>query len=157
MKSFLLSLLAVVVLPIPAYADDAETSSTQMTAPVTKTLRITKYGRGVNRPCPAGSDKIFTLRVFIARDSVGTFVEGNAGIGEIVMLNDRQLNSDDYQVPMDFRESDFFFYAPHRKTRVKMDPAENSVTVQISGSDVRFRMGSLRRDCMERYGPDVKR
>ena len=147
-------LVALLLGSVPAHAsDDIETSSTQLSAEYTKTLRITKYARGINRACPAGSDKLYVLRVFVAKDSPGTFVDGNLGVGEIVQKNDRQINSDDYVVPIDYRESDFVFFAPHRKSRLKLDPAENSVTVQVSERDMRFRMGSLRRDCMERYGP----
>lgn len=144
-------LVALLLGSVPAYAsDDVETSSTQLSAEYTKTLRITKYARGINRACPAGSDKLYVLRVFVAKDSPGTFVDGNLGVGEIVQKNDRQINSDDYVVPIDYRESDFVFFAPHRKSRLKLDPTENSVTVQVSEPGMRFRMGSLRRDCMER-------
>ncbi len=154
MKSLLFSILfsALLLGIVPAHAAD-DTSSTQATAePVTKTLRIYGYARGINRPCPPGSEKMFMIRVLVHRDSLGTFANGNRGVGEIVLRNDRQLSTEDYQVPSDYREADFFFYAPSRFSKVKKDPAENSVTVEISGPNMEFRVNKLHSDCLESYG-----
>lgn len=118
--------------------------------PPTKLLRITKYQKNINKPCPKGSDKMFTLRVFVHDDSLGHFADGNRGRATLVLKNGKKLRADDYVVGPDDREVNYFFFAPKRGSRVDKS-VKHRVRVQLSGPNMWFRMGKLTRQCQERF------
>lgn len=148
MKKFVVALLAATLLasfaPASAQADQLETA--------TKTLRVTAFKAGVNRVCPKGSTKMFIVKVFVRRDSLGTFAEGDRGVGRIVLRSGRVLRAEDYQVGPDYLESDYFFFAPSRFAKVKKRALRNKLTVELSGPNMKLRVGKLSSDCIESFG-----
>lgn len=112
---------------------------------VTKTLRITKFHKAVNKVCPKQTDKMYILAVKI---SGGKFVEGKSS-ARVVQRKGRVLRTDDVVTPGK-REVDFYFFPKSRKSKIKKVAKRNVFTVRFTDPSATLRVGKLRGECLER-------
>lgn len=145
--------LIFVVAPAANAQDDPEVSSSQQFAdPSIQNVPVTTYKRGINKPCPKGSDKMFIMDITISDSSTGAFVDSDEAFALVTLRSGRPvIDTDMFLNALDgLRTATYYLYVDKRGAQVRKSSAWNSAVVMGSTPDMAFD-ASLRKECQERF------
>ena len=152
MRKLLFALLGLALLS-PMKMDAAQAAEPVDTLPTLYAYQIAKYSRTVNEACPKDTDTIFKLKVRVAPGYDGQFVDGDYGKGTLILANGRQLTEPDYPVPPDYYVNEYYWFAG-RGAKLNLTTKADYVQFEAPGPNMDFRVGRVKRDCVERFGGD---